>query len=71
MLDFQRDLLNRIIVAAATAKMDGFEHTAAALLVMAKDLNDEFSAETTSGCDGAFISVQAKTADGPSRRSPH
>ncbi len=71
MFDFQRELLNRTIVAAATAKMDGFEQTAAALLAMAKDLNDEFAAGIASGCDGAFRSLQTKTAASPSRRLPH
>lgn len=57
MFHFQRELLNRTIVAASTAKMDGFEHTAAALLAIAKDLTVQFSIGTEGNFEAALKGV--------------
>jgi hypothetical protein len=70
MYAFQRELLNRTIVAADSAKMDGFEHTAAALLAIAKDLYDASSAGTTGG-GGSALSLLTKAAGRSSRLLPH
>lgn len=71
MYAFQRELLNRTIVAADSAKMDGFEHTATALLALAKDLYDASSAGTTSGGAGSALSLPTKAAGRSSRLLPH
>lgn len=67
MYAFPRELLNRTIVTANAAKMDGFEHTAAALLALAKDLYDASSAGTRSSCAGSPMPLPT-LAKG---RSPH
>lgn len=46
MLNFQRELLNRFLVAAATATEDGFEHTAAAMLAIAQAMCEDIAAQT-------------------------
>lgn len=71
MYTFQKELLNRTIVAADTAKMDGFEHTAAALLAIAKDLYDAFSTETVGGCAGSAMSLPTKVTGSSSHLLPH
>lgn len=71
MYAFQRELLNRTIVAADTAKMDGFEHTAAALLALAKDLYDASSAGTTRVCGGSVIPLPTNTTGRSSHLLPH
>lgn len=44
MHDFEKELINRFLVAAAMAKADGFEHTAAAMIAVAKDVYDDIAA---------------------------
>ena len=56
MLGFQRELLNRTLTAAAIAKADGFEHTAAAMLAVAEDMCNEIAAR--SAREGVLTALQ-------------
>lgn len=55
MLDFQRELLNRFLVAAAMAKADGFGNTAAAMLAVAEDMCKDIEARSEVENDTAFF----------------
>ena len=61
MLDFERELMNRFLTAAAIAKADGFENTAAAMLAVAKDMYDDIAARSASGNDRAFNTMRTKS----------
>jgi hypothetical protein len=54
MLDFQKKLLNRFLVAAAIAKADGFEATAAAILAVAEDMKHDIAARSVDANNRAF-----------------
>lgn len=71
MLDFQRELLNRFLVAAAMAKTDGFENTAVAMLAVAEDMYKDISARSEVENDGAFRSTSANSKDRNLLRSAH
>lgn len=60
MLDFERELMNRFLTAAAMAKADGFENTAAAMLAVAKDMYDDIAARSLGGNDTTFKTIQTK-----------
>lgn len=63
MLDFQRELLNRFLTAAAITKADGFENTAAAILAVAEDLYKDITGRTTGSNNEAVSALQGKTSE--------
>jgi hypothetical protein len=71
MLDFQRELLNRFLVAAAIAKADGFEATANAMLAVAEDMYNDFVAHTLGDNICSFGTLRSSSCAIPQQTVPH
>lgn len=71
MLDFQRELLNRLLVAAALAKADGFEATANAMLAVAEDMYKDMTAHSLDGNICSFGNLRRVSYALPHQTSQH
>lgn len=71
MLDFQRELLNRFLVAAAIAKADGFEATANAMLAVAKDMYNDIAGHSLDGNICSFGTLRSASYALPQQMSQH
>ncbi len=71
MLDFQRELLNRFLVAAAIAKADGFEATANAMLAVAEDMDNDIVAHSVDGNICSFATLRNSSCAMPQQTAQH